>query len=586
MKWIFFILLLVLSLPAFAAEKAQPVSKQDEKMAAQDFKRALELRKQGKVEEALLAAAHASQLVPANTEYLLTREMLRQQIVSSYLEQGNRLAAQGKLDEAATQFREALGRDPQNSYAQQRLHDVSEQDNPDRARVMELLAGVNNIDLQPASGTKNIHAGPDLRSVYTQIGQAFGVFISFDQSITNRQFRLDLDNVDFYTVMSFVGKVTKTFWAPVSSQEAIVANDTQEMRTAYERMAMRTFYIGNVSNPNELSDVTNLMRVIFDMKFISIQTGHNTITVRAPRTQIEAVASFLESIMDTKPEIVLVLNEFEFDADKARRYGLNLPTDFTVFNVASEIRRVLGSGAQSIIDQLNNNGTIDPSKISPSQLSNLQGSPLLQPFIFFGKGALGLTGFVVSPISGQLSETRSFATTLEHVTLRASDGEAATFRAGDRFPVISGNFNATSLNSRGQISTGSTPQFQYVDLGLTLKTTPHYHSDGTIRLDLDLEVLGLGALTFNQVPELTTRSFKGNITVREGEPSVVASLINDQELRSTKGYPGIGQLPVAKAVLNTNSSDRAHNEIILVVTPYVIRKPFHDRGSSALWTLN
>jgi general secretion pathway protein D len=585
MKWILAILLLVVCLPAFAEEKAPPVSKQDEKMAADDLKRALELRKAGKVEEALLAVTHASQLLPANAEYVLTREMLRQQIVSAYIEQGNRLAAAGKRDEAATQFREALARDPENSYAQQRLRDVSEQDNPDRARVMELLAGVNNIDLQPAPGKKNIHAGPDLRSVYTQIGQAFGVSMNFDQSITNRQFRLDLDDVDFYTVMSFVGRVTKTFWAPISSKEAIVANDTQEMRSAYERMAMRTFYIGNVSNPNELSDVTNLMRVIFDMKFISIQTGHNTITVRAPRTQIEAVSSLIESIMDAKPEIMLVLNEYEFDTDKLRKYGLDLPNDFTVFNIPSEIRRVLGSDAQAVINQLNQNGAIDPSKIPATSLANLQGSPLLLPFVFFGKG-LGLTGIVVPSVSGQVSETTSSSANLEHVTVRATDGEAATFRLGTKFPVITSNFNAVALNSRGQINRGSTPQFQYIDLGLTLKATPHYHSDGTVKLDLELEVQGLGAQTFNDVPDITSRSFKGNITAREGEPSVVAGLISDQELRATKGYPGIGQLPGFSTVLNTNSKDRAHTEIMVVITPYVIRKPFHDRGANALWSLN
>lgn len=584
MRWIVILVLLSLSLTALA-ETAQHVSKQDEKMAAEDFKRALEFQKRGKLEDALLAATHASQLVPANPEYLLTREMLRQQIVSTYLDQGNRLAAEGKLEQAAVQFREALARDPQNSYAQQRLHDVAEPLDPDRTRVLQLLAGVSNIDLQPTPGKKNIHAGPDVRTVYTQIGQAFGVFISFDPSMSNRQFRLDVDNIDFYTAMSFLGRVTKTFWAPVSSKEAIVANDTQEMRTAYERMAMRTFYVGNTTTPNELSDVTNLMRVIFDAKFVSIQTGQNTITVRAPRTQIEAIASFIDSIMDAKPEILLVLNEFEFDADKLRNWGLNLPTDFTVFNIPSEIRRVLGNDAQSVIDQINQNGTIDPSKIPASDLANLQGSPLLQPFVFFGKG-LGLTGIVVPPISGQLSETRTFTANLEHVNLRALDGEAATFRAGTRFPIVTSSLNTIAFNRRGQVASATTPQFQYIDLGLTLKTTPHYHVDGAIRLDLELEVQGLGAQSFNGIPELTTRSFKGNITVREGEPSVVAGLINDQELRSTRGYPGISQLPGLRTVLNTNSSDRAHNEILLVVTPYVIRKPFHDRGPSALWNLN
>src|ERR1051326_3605423 len=186
MKWTCAILLLFLSLTAFAEDKPQPASKQDQKMAAERFKSALELRKDGKVEEALLAATDASRLVPGNTEYMLTREMLRQQIVSSYLDRGNALAATGNNKAAAVQFKEALARDPENSYVQQRLRDVSD-DNPDQHRVMEMLAGVNSIDLQPLPGKKNIHAGPDMRSVYTQIGQVFGVTFDFDQSITNRQ---------------------------------------------------------------------------------------------------------------------------------------------------------------------------------------------------------------------------------------------------------------------------------------------------------------------------------------------------------------------------------------------------------------
>lgn len=583
MKWTCAILLFFLSLAAFAEDKPQPVSKQDQKMAAERFKSAQELQKAGKVEDALLAATDASRLVPSNTEYMLTREMLRQQIVGSYLDKGNALAAIGNNKAAAEQFKEALGRDPQNSYVQQRLRDVTD-DNPDQQRVMQLLAGVNGIDLQPLPGKKSIHAGPDMRSVYTKIGQIFGVMFDFDQSVTNRQVRLDLDNVDFYTVTDLLGKMTKTFWAPASSKQAVVANDTPEMRNVYERMAVRTFYVANVSSQTDLTDLANMMRVIFDMKFVSVDAGHSTITVRAPRDQVEGVASFIDNIMDAKPEIMLVVNEYEFDTDKLLNYGVNLPTDFTVFNIPSEIRRVLGGDAQSVIDALNNNGTIDPSKIPSSDLANLQGSPLLQPFVFFGKG-LGLTGIVVSPITAQLSATNSSAASLEHVNLRAIDGEPATVRVGTKFPVVTANFSTVAVSVTGASNAAVTPQFQYVDLGLTLKVTPHWQSAGDVKLDLELEIQGLGAQTLNGIPEITNRSFKGNITAREGEPSVVGGSISDQELRSTRGYPGISQLPLLNSIMNTNSRERSHNEILFVVTPYVIRKPFHDRGASALWSV-
>ena len=577
-------ILLLFSLCAFAGEKPQPISSADQKMAADDLSRALDLQKAGKLEDALLAATDASKLVPSNSEYLLAREMIRQQIVGNYIERGNQLAGEGNQKAAIEQFREALARDPQNLYAQQRLHDVTDDDDPYHRKVMQLLAGVNNIELHPLPGKRDIHAGPDMRSIYAQIGRTFGISFDFDPNLTNRQFRLDLDNVDFYTVTSFLGKVTKTFWAPVSSNEAVIANDTQEMRTAYERMAVRTFYIDNVNSPTDLNDLANVMRVIFNMRFISVDANKNTITVRAPSKDIDAIRAFIDSIMDAKPEIMLVLNEYEFDADKLYNYGLNLQTNFTIFNIPSEIRRVLGSDAQSVIDELNKNGTIDPSKISPSELSNLQNSPLLQPFIFFGKG-LGLTGITTLPITGQLSFRKSFSATLEHLNLRAIDGEPATFRVGTKFPIVTANFSAVTVNSRGLANAGSTPQFQFVDLGLTLKVTPHYESGGHIKMDMDLQIEGLGAQSFNGIPELTARSFQGNITAREGEPNVIAGAISDQELRSTQGYPGIGQLPGIRSVLSKNSSQRAHNEVLIVVTPYVVRKPFHDHGSAAIWNL-
>jgi type II secretory pathway component GspD/PulD (secretin) len=579
--------LCLVCLPGLAAEKDKPsVSKHDRKAAEQEFKRALDLQKSGQVDQAVEAASHACELDPGNSEYLTTREMLRQQIVDQYLERGNHLAEAGDPEAAVAAFSQALAVDPQNAYLRQRLRDVMPSENPEKDHVLQLLASVDTINVTPARGRKSIHVQGDTRAVYTQIGKLFDVFVQFDPGMSNRPLRFDLDNVDFYTAMSLLGRMTKTFWAPVSSREIIVATDSADMRKNYERLVVRTFYVSNAVATTELTDVLNMLRTVFELRFISLEPNHNTITLRGPREDVEAAASLVDSLMDAKPEILLDVTEYEFDSDKLHAIGLNLPTDFQVFNVPSEIRRVLGKDAQPIIDQLNKTGTIDPSTIPPADLANLLGSPLLAPFLLFGKG-LSLTGISIpaAGITGQLALNSSVATNLEHLQMRAIDGEAATFRVGTRFPILTSTFNTVAISTKGAAQVGSTPSFTYADLGLTLKTTPHYHSDGTIRLDIDFQIQGLGTVTFNDVPELTARSYKGNITVREGEPSVVAGMITDQEQRSTSGYPGLGQLPVLRTILNTNSSDRAHNEILIVVTPYVIRKPFHDKGSSAFWDL-
>ena len=591
MKICFAILSLFLCLACAAADKPKSavttpgVSKEDKKNAEKEFKNAQDLQRAGKPDDALVAVLKAQELMPGNVEFMTMGEMLWQQIVGEHMEAGNHLAAAGDPAGAAQRFRLAISIDPQNAYAAQRLHDVEPPDgDAEHKHVLQLLASVDQINLQPAPGRKSFHLQGDTRQLYTQIGAAFGVSMEFDQNLTSRVIRFDLDNVDFYTATDIAGKMTKSFWSPISSHDAMVASDTVETRKQYERLALRTFYVGNVSAQTDLNDLVNVMRTILDMKLVSIQPSQNTITVRAPRERVEEAASLLDNLMDAKPEMSLEVTEYEIDTDSLRDMGLNLPTSFQVFNIPSEIRRVLGADAQSVIDQLNRTGTIDPSTISPSALANLAGSPLLGPFLVFGKGK-GLTGITAPPITAKLAFNSSIATNLEAMSLRAIDGEAATFRVGTRFPIVSSTFSNVALSTRGQVQVGNTPQFTYEDLGITLKATPHYHSNGDITLAMDLKIQGLGTQQVNSIPDITNRSYVGTITVHDGEQSIITGLLSEQELRSIKGLPILSNLPGLKNVLSSASKERIHNEILIVITPHVVRKPFHDRGSSVFWNV-
>src|SRR5215467_13016528 len=231
MKKIFAILpvFFCLCLACAAADGPKPadakpaVSKEDKKAAEKEFKNAQDLQRAGKPQEALQAVVKAEQLVPGNMEYITLGEMLRQQLVGEQMEAGNRLAAAGDSLGAAQRFRNALTIDPQNTYAEERLRDVAPPEgDPYKKHVLQLLASVDQIVLQPAPGKKSFHLQGDTRQLYTQIGTAFGIFMQFDSAMNSRIVRFDLDNVDFYTVMELAGKMTKTFWAPVSDHEAMI----------------------------------------------------------------------------------------------------------------------------------------------------------------------------------------------------------------------------------------------------------------------------------------------------------------------------------------------------------------------------
>lgn len=572
--WVYITLLLSCLCAAVEKPRSGP-SQHDLKQAQKNFQHALDLQKDGRLDEAFAEARKASELWPANQEYMTVREVLRSRIAAGYIDRGNLLADIGDSKGATDQFKQALAIDPQNGYAQERLRDMTP-DDPDHQHVLQLLASVEDVAVKPKPGKHDFHIHGDARTLYDGIGRVFGVTISYDSAIVGRQVRFDVDGLDFYTAMRLAGKVTHTFWAPVSSYEAIVANDTQEMRRQYQRMSLETFYVSNAPTPADLNDIANILRNVFEVRLTTVVPDKSIITVRAPKEQMAAISAMLDDMVQGRPEILLDINAYEISYDKLVQYGLTLPNNFQIFNVFAEIYSALGPAAGPIIDQLRKTGTIDPTKIPVSSLSSLQGSPLLQPFVFFGKG-YGLTGVTVSPITATLRSNRSSLQNLEHVTLRASSGVPATMMIGTRFPIQLASFTNVSISQQGLPVAGTPfPQIQYEDLGLTFKATPRLQTEDNVSLELQLQIKGLGSQQLNGVPVLTNREYSGSITVKDGEPSVLAGVIQEQVSRSQAGYPGVAQLPFLSGILNSNSKERTRTEILVVITPHVVRKPVHQ----------
>jgi type II secretory pathway component HofQ len=52
-----------------------------------------------------------------------------------------------------------------------------------------------------------------------------------------------------------------------------------------------------------------------------------------------------------------------------------------------------------------------------------------------------------------------------------------------------------------------------------------------------------------------------------------------------QGLPLLENIPGVNNFLSTKSKEHTHNELLIVVTPHLVRKPFHDKGSSVLWNI-
>ena len=575
-----------------AGAPACKAPRKDLKGARRAFSRGLKLEHARDLEQAFAEFEEAARLVPQNLDYLTARELARQQLVGLHLEQGNTNLESGRQVEALAEFRIALDLDPQNEFAQQRIRDAVGPPPVQTSSAPQLAARVDAVEAAPQAGLRDFHYRGDARGLFNAIASSYGLTVIFDDAFPTRQVRFDVESVDFRTAMQAASAVTKAFAVPLEETVLYAAADTPENHRLYDRMGMRSFYIPGASTPQELNELLNTLRTLFELRFVSLNAASSTITVRGPQGTLEAVTQFFETLEPTRAEVMLDIKAYEIDHTFARNLGLHVPNNFELFNIpAGALAALGGQNIQDLINQLISSGGINQAgnqSISAllAQLQSQQGSIFSQPLATFG-GGLTFMGLSFDQLRATLSLNESSIQTLEHMTLRASQDKDATFKLGSRYPILNASF-APIFNSQaisqviGNNSfTAAFPSVSYEDIGFTLKAKPSVHGTSEVSLQLEMQFRNLGTASINGIPVISNREFKGGITLKEGEPAVVAGMISRTEQNSLAGLPAFSQIPGLKALTAESARQEDDNELLIVITPYIVRNP--DRQSPEIW---
>lgn len=589
MKAVAIALLLSLCVPAWAAAPscaAPPCATRRElKEAKKSYEEGLKLAQQGHAEQAYRKFDRAARLDTRNAEYVTAAELARQQLAADHIDRGNALLAQ-KLDAGAgAEFARALKLDPSDQFAAQRLRDaVAAEKGPRLSPALQIVEESRPIQVQAAADLHDFDFRGDTRLLYQQIAQAYGVTAQFDDGLTARQVRMTVQRVDFATAMSIAAKLTKTFWIPLTPTQFLVANDTAELRRQLEPVGLHTFYVKNAATPQELSEVLGLLRGIFDIRYASLSPSQDTITVRAPQSTMVAVERFLSYLPGARPQVALDVKVYEVDGTVLRNLGVGLPLQYTLFNIPSEARNLLNApGTQDLINQLISSGAINQGNVSGiealiGQFLSGQQSIFSQPFATFG-GGLTLSGLGVQPATVVASLNQTSFRSLTHMTLRSGDGQPATLRIGSRFPILNATFSPISNSAAlsqviGNLSfQAAFPSFTYEDIGLTFKTTPQIHGDSDVTLDTEMSVKQLTGQSFNGVPVLSNREYKGMIRIPDGTTAVVVGTISQSEQRSLTGPPLLSLIPGLRGLVSTTNLNKTQDEILITITPHIVRGP-------------
>ena len=490
---------------------------------------------------------------------------LRQTASSSHVTAGRKKLEQGDQTGALADFMQAAEIDPGNEAAVQQISALrANQPTPVVRSETSLSAPAAEAmeeaeapaELKPVSNEPlTLHmGGEDTKTIYQAIGRAAGINVLFDPDYTGKRIQVDLNNVNLMDALRIVGTLSNTFWRPVTENTIFVAANTRAKRTELDEQAVQTFYLSNAWQQNDLNDVQTALRNVLPNSKVYGVPSQNAIVMRATPDELMLAQKVINDLDKARPEVVVDIAVMEVNRDKMRNIGLSWPGSISFALQPPQ------STTSSTSSTCTTGTTCSSSSTTGLTLDNLAN--------------LNATNFAitVSSATANLLLSDSDTKILQNPRIRSTDQQKATMKIGSRIPVATGSFQsgaATAITS-SLVNT----QFQYQDVGVQIEMTPTVHFDHDVTLKLHIEVTSQsGSVSISGVTEpiISQRTDEQVIRLREGEASILGGILEKQDLVSSSGIPGLGELPLLKYIFGSRSHEVIDDEIVFLLIPHVVR---------------
>ncbi len=206
---------------------------------------------------------------------------------------------------------------------------------------------------------------------------------------------------------------------------------------------------------------------------------------------------------------------------------------------------------------------LNPVADAPQQVPGLPG--LTSLLTGFKVGAVDLNAVI------DALDAEGLVTVLAEPNLTAVSGATASFLAGGEYPI-------PVPQGQGQVTV------QFKNYGVSLESVSTITDDGRIRLTVRPEVSQLsnsGAVTLNgvKVPALTTRRAETTVDMASGQSFAIAGLIQNNVTHDIQKVPGLGNMGVLGALFRSDRFERSETELVIIVTPYIVRPSNHRLAS-------
>jgi general secretion pathway protein D len=152
---------------------------------------------------------------------------------------------------------------------------------------------------------------------------------------------------------------------------------------------------------------------------------------------------------------------------------------------------------------------------------------------------------------------------LSNPQLLTSDNEEASVIVGKNIPYI-------TRQERSTTNVDYT-NYEYKDVGVTLKITPTINTEKFVRQKIDLEVTQLVTEESSTgLPTTLKRATKTVVSVKDGQTIVISGIMGDSTEKAVYKVPLLGDIPLLGWLFKSKSDTRDKTNLYVFITPHVI----------------
>jgi len=146
-----------------------------------------------------------------------------------------------------------------------------------------------------------------------------------------------------------------------------------------------------------------------------------------------------------------------------------------------------------------------------------------------------------------------------------TDNEEAEIKVGQNVPYITSQ-NTTAANQ-------DYTNYEYKDVGTTLKITPQINQENVVRLQVYVEVIRLKDVSVTNTPTTFKRTAQTTVIINDNNTLVLGGIIGDDVQDSIYKVPLLGDIPGLGWLFKSESHSTNRVNLYIFLTPRIIRNP-------------